>query len=378
MTSDNSGSRSRKRRAESPSPNEEIIKTTAKTTTTTVYNRNFQQHLTDHDIYQPEYRYPGSQKKLPKPSNMAELTELLSRPHASLSGFSEEQFENFREADGNVTKEKRVTTYVIPVIEGDVEDHRCLGGDYIFGNLAHLTDGTLARAKPDHFYGARPEQLDRRIRDELSNQIIPSTQGDLPMLPNFFLEVKGPDGSPTVVTRSACYDGALGARAMHHIQSYKQDELVYDNNAHTITSTYIAGNLKIYAHHINPPTTEGSRPEYIMTQLKGFSMTGDCETFIRGASAYRNARDWAKGQRDKFIAGANERYTQAMSLSKSTSQRETTSELTVTLGDVETSFTSDEVEFHDAAQWSFADPVSNLVESLPVGRDPKNARAEGS
>ena len=35
------------------------------------------------------------------------------------------------------------------------------GGGYPFGNLAALTDDTLTRAKPDRFYGARPEQLDQ-------------------------------------------------------------------------------------------------------------------------------------------------------------------------------------------------------------------------
>jgi hypothetical protein len=36
------------------------------------------------------------------------------------------------------------------------------------------------------FYGARPEQLDRRIRDKLSGRIIPSTITDKPMAPNSF------------------------------------------------------------------------------------------------------------------------------------------------------------------------------------------------
>lgn len=35
-------------------------------------------------------------------------------------------------------------------------------------------------------------------------------------------------------------------------------------------------------------------------------MTGSVETFRRGATAYRNARDWAKEQRDEAIRRANE------------------------------------------------------------------------
>lgn len=36
------------------------------------------------------------------------------------------------------------------------------------------------------FYGAHPEQLDRRIRDKHSGRIIPSTMTDKPMGPNSF------------------------------------------------------------------------------------------------------------------------------------------------------------------------------------------------
>ena len=68
----------------------------------------------------------------------------------------------------------------------------------------------------DICYGARPGQLDRRIRNEqarnnLSDCIVPLTQHDLPIIPNFVLAAKGPDWSLTLVGRQACYDGALGA-----------------------------------------------------------------------------------------------------------------------------------------------------------------------
>jgi hypothetical protein len=46
------------------------------------------------------------------------------------------------------------------------------------------------------------------------------TQHDLPIAPNFFLAAKGPDGSAAVAKRQACYDGALGERGMHSLQSY--------------------------------------------------------------------------------------------------------------------------------------------------------------
>ena len=77
-----------------------------------------------------------------------------------------------------------------------------------FTNLAHLTDDTLVPGNPDLYYGARPEHLDRRVRNELSGRINPLTQVDLPMAPDFFLAAKGPDGFAAVAKRQASYDCA--------------------------------------------------------------------------------------------------------------------------------------------------------------------------
>jgi hypothetical protein len=59
----------------------------------------------------------------------------------------------------HASKEKKVITSVIPIIEGETRE-------IPFNNFDSPTDGKLTSAKPDLFYGARPEQLDRRIRDE--------------------------------------------------------------------------------------------------------------------------------------------------------------------------------------------------------------------
>ena len=161
---------------------------------------------------------------------------------------------------------------------------------------------------PDRYYGARPEQLRRDIRSELSRQIEPSTRDDLPILPNFVLAAKGPDGSLAVAGRQASYDGALGARAMHTLQTYKQEQPKFDNNAYTISSTYHGGTLKMFASHPSKPNYS-DRPEYYMTQLGSFSLTHDAEVFRQGASWFRNGRDWAKEQRDDAIRQAHEHST---------------------------------------------------------------------
>src|SRR5205814_5665095 len=117
-------------------------------------------------------------------------------------------------------------------------------------------------------------KLDLQVRKKLGKYILPSADISEPMLPNFFTEVKGPGGTTAVARRQACYDGALGARAMHEIQSYAKREPTYDGNAYTITSTYHDGTLKMFTTHITPPTAPGGKPEYHMTQLGAWALTG--------------------------------------------------------------------------------------------------------
>nr|KMM69766.1 hypothetical protein CPAG_06080 [Coccidioides posadasii RMSCC 3488] len=371
MSSRTSSSR-RKRRAESPPSSTSKGKRTTTKTSSTAYSRNFQQNLIDHGVYPDGYEFPDGNVPS-QPNNIDEILERLAQPRPSLSPskFSDGDFKQFKRADINASKEKPVATSVIPILEGEIGDPKCIGGDYSFGNLAPLTDGTLASAKPDHFFGARPEQLNRSIREALSDRIIPSTQDNLPMAPNFFVEAKGPDGSLAVATRQACYDGALGARGMHSLQSYQQ-EPTYDNNAYTLTSTYHGGQLKMYATHINKPDNPDGRPEYIMTQLRSFALTDTSEAFRQGASAYRNGRDWAKETRDEFIRAANERLSQACS-QDSFSRHQPLSDLTPVLDDSDGSTESGE---HQDAQWSFAVPAERGEEDHGKPRRPRIRASE--
>ncbi|EDN05713.1 predicted protein [Histoplasma mississippiense (nom. inval.)] len=156
----------------------------------------------------------------------------------------------------------------------------------------------------DFYDGAHTAQLDHRVRSELNSYIVPSTQHNAPILPNFFAEAKGPDGSTAVAKRQALYDGSLGARAMLRLQAYGK-ELAYDGNAYVVTSTYHDGNLKLYTTHPTTSNDAGRDTDYHMTQLRSFALTDTAESFLQGASAFRNARDWAKEQRDYGIANAN-------------------------------------------------------------------------
>ncbi|EXK26998.1 hypothetical protein ACKLNR_014539 [Fusarium oxysporum f. sp. zingiberi] len=352
MSSSQSGLGRRKRGSQSPSKKS----TTTNTTKSGPYDRNFQQNLVDHGIYPDKYLYPDLQRP-PKPGNLEELRGILKQRRRSLSPsvFPEDKFEVFQDADAHASKESQIIADVIPTIEGDIHDRRCVGRQIPFTGLDQLTDGTLVPGNPDLYYGARPEQLHRKVRRELKGKIIPSTQQDLPIAPNFFLAVKGPDGSLSVASRQACYDGALGARGILSLQSYccEDHQQQYDNDAYTLTSIYHGGQLKMYTMHPIPPSTANARPQYIMTLVKAWVLTSDVDAFREGVAAFRNGRDWTMQQRDEAIRRANEKVSEAAYMSDLASFHgsggtvdATGSDALVSLNDSDTSTDELSQEFH--------------------------------
>lgn len=283
-----------------------ILKTS--TRKSSAYHRDFEQHLIDNRIYPSHYDFPDDREPQ-RPSNAKEILDRLAEPRPSLSKshFSDKAFASFVSTNSQALTEAVVMRKLFPTIVGDASIPSA--GELPFGNLEPMTDGTLVDAKPDFYDGALSEQIHQRVRKELSSYIIPSTQQNAPLLPNFFTEVKGPDGSAAVAKRQACINGALGARAMRSLQRFRMESSkeACDNNAYVITSTYHNGNLKLYTTHL-VCTAEPSNPiEYHMTQIGGWDLTGSSGQFWEGASAFRNARDWAKEQRDRMIIAANGR-----------------------------------------------------------------------
>jgi hypothetical protein len=76
-----------------------------------------------------------------------------------------------------------------------------------------------------------------------------------------------------------------------------------------------------------------------MTQLRSFASGDTANRFREGAAAFRNGRDWAKEQRDRFIAEANE-TAQRRSAESTTVENSRTSLSTVTEADFADSDTS--------------------------------------
>jgi hypothetical protein len=300
MSSSQSSLGRRKRGSQSAVKRNSSSTTTSRSTG--AYDRAFTQNLIDHACYPPGYEYPDGEL-LPELDNINEITAEFARHRASLSPsqFSSDDFRKFTRVDTHAAKEAQVMSKVIPIIEGDVRDSKSTASDVIFASLEPLTDGTLMPAMPDLYYGARPEQLDRKVRQDLERYIIPSTQHDLPIIPTFSLEAKGSDGSLSVATRQMKYVGAIGARATLRLQSYNDPHHKYANKAYALASIYHGGQLKIYANYPIEPREPGKPPGYATAQIAAYAMTHDLETFRKGAAAFRNSRDWAERQRNNAI-----------------------------------------------------------------------------
>ena len=344
----------------------------SKTKKSSAYDRGFEQHLIDHGIH--------INNRAQKPNNWAEINRRIIQPRPSLSPsrFSETAFETFRQTNEEALTENTVMSKAFPIIAdtAGIPSQENL----LFGNLKHLTDGSITKAKPDCYDGSRPADLNKQIREELGPYIVPSTNTATPCLPNFFTEGKGPDGSIAVCKQQALYDGALGARGIHKLRSYVDPETAYDNNTYTITSTYHggSGDLTIYSTHPIPSNNPQNPIEYRMIQLNGWKMTGNPEAFRQGATALRNARNWAKEKREELIIAANNKVLDAEQpdLASSTQSFVSVSSTEVTHPESETSADELALEVGTLTSFSHKTPVRaqmNLPSKVSSSRQPKKA-----
>ena len=283
----------------------------SRTRKSSAYDPDFEQHLIDHGIYPHGYDQGDDDDDDDDgsvyPDNWEEINERLAQPRPSLSPsrFPREAFRKFEKTNMQALTENTVMSKAFPIIAGttDIPSQENL----LFGNLKDFTNGSIAKAKPDFYDGSRSAELDKHIREKLGPYIVPSTNTAAPCLPNFFTEAKGPNGSSAVCKRQALYDGALGARGIHELRSYIDQETLFDNKAYTITSTYQGGTGDFTIYSTHPALSNGSQKsiEYRMTQLNGWKLTGNPDSFRQGAIALRNAREWAKENREELIAAAN-------------------------------------------------------------------------
>lgn len=274
------------------------------------YDANFETVLAENNIFMPLYAFPDGRPR-PKPAGFAADRQRLLAPCDSLGDdFTEADYERFEQRN-NADAEGSVMCHLVPTLAGTSSSipNEC---SIVFTNMSSMTHNATVRPVPDFFDGASFGALDAGVRKALQGEVAPTKKAAVPLAPNLFLQAKSPAGTISVAKRQACYEGAHGARAMHALQNYGREDVVYDEKAYTYSATYQSGSgmLQLFAHHV-ALAPDGSGPEYHMTKIHGFVLTNGREAFVEGASAFRNAREMAQEHRDALIRAANERAREA-------------------------------------------------------------------
>ena len=212
-------SQSKQSKSARPSGNSTSKTSITDKTKSSAYDKNFERYVINEKVFPEGYEYPDD-RRTPEPNNEDELDDSLarSRPSLSPSRFTNEDFRRFKRDNARIY-EGSVMSTVFPTIRGQHTEipHEL---DAPFTELESITKQVITTARPDFYDGANPGNIDQKVRDELGPFIIPTIHARAPVVPNFFLEAKPPSGNVDVAKRQATLNGALGARAMHKLQSY--------------------------------------------------------------------------------------------------------------------------------------------------------------
>ena len=267
------------------------------------YDPNFGQLCLDYYIYPIDYEHPDT-KEFVKPINLDDVRQVLKTTNTSDSQpVVTEDFREFKRRTYGAD-ERIVMVNAIRSLLG-ISDIRS-GCDNRFSNLASITGDTTVNPQPDFFDGADTSSIDKTVRDALYNIIVPNQNFRVPVVPNFFLEVKGQNGTLNTLENQTVLNGAYGAHIMHKLQNYLLKRPSYDEKAHAFSSTLIGGYLDLFAHHLTGDGGSRNQPRYHTTLLASYPLNLEA-SFIDGVTALRNLRAKAKEDRDLFIAQANQR-----------------------------------------------------------------------
>ncbi|KAG8162087.1 hypothetical protein KVR01_007852 [Diaporthe batatas] len=259
---------------------------------------------------------------------MKEIKDAVGRergsdPKIDFDTFGDLARSSISEADAMVLLER----YLQPDLQALQHDHVVLRNQ-LFNRLDALPDALSKSNKPDLAYGAEATNLDPAVRDRLGGSILP-TGLENTVCPNFTVAARGSRGDDFVMNMQAVHDGAVAARGMQALWCFGEDAKPVEADSSSVarmgvgrslTCTWKMGTLKMYVTYRRdyacdesqdrPPKASNSPPNFptYITCLVGiWNMMEREEDLESGVAAYRNAMEWAKGQRDEAIARANRR-----------------------------------------------------------------------
>ncbi|OAP53960.1 hypothetical protein AYL99_11840 [Fonsecaea erecta] len=267
------------------------------------YDTNFQQYFIDRGIYPPGAGPWYDNIPEPEPGNLHEILNTLLQPRASPSEQSPD--DPFRDFMGHLAKARdqaKVGAEWLCAGAGEALPNPFNNADRLFNYLEPL-DKYLPPAQPDFYVDAQRSFIPYGLR----SHTFPCLDMSLIAAPNFFVEATCLFSCSNIGTLHACYDGALGARAMHYLQNYRLREANYDGNAYSFSSTWYDRVLTLFSHHVSPPAAPGQSERYHMTCLAQYDMASGLDAFKEGVTAFCNLRDLAESVRANFLEEVKQR-----------------------------------------------------------------------
>ena len=236
-----------------------------------------------------------------KPSNYAELMDMMKKPHPTHTGImlDEAYYTEFDRAIQGASSESKVNSDVLPYF--DVLRRHDNLMDRVCSNWAPLWDKSpLSAPVPDladgiSIFNAGDDY--ELLRAQLDRYIVPIHRE--PFLSNFFLEFKRPMADAETGARQAQHDGAVGLRGIAHTRILN-GENINDEKAVAFSATYVAGTLALYAHFLKRAGPSEKDWHYHMCRLDVHASSGSLEKLVAAARAFRNLRDYAAEIRIKL------------------------------------------------------------------------------
>ena len=240
--------------------------------------------------------HPPGHPKTQAPTNLYDIQARLNRRRPSLDN-SDDDYPAFRENSSAAKSKRSLVTLVVSNILGNLDIPHEQG--IWFGNLEKFTYSSHMPT-PDFYDGSHPSEIECGLLQELKTLIIPSANPSAAVLPTFLMSIAAPSTTPIELNRAASCYGAVAARGLHHLRCRIPQQTVNNKQAYVLTATFRAGILSLYTTHVVVATESAAQIETYTTLCGSWNLLNDTNGFRKGITALRNAREWARDQRERF------------------------------------------------------------------------------
>ena len=257
------------------------------------YTGPWEQHLNDFGIHY------GGHLPSHSPTNLSDIQARLKRRRPSLDN-SDDDYPEFLEKNYEANSKSSAMSLMISTFLGNLDIPHEQG--ILFSNLTGLTDGSIPMPKPVFYDGSHPSSIEYGLREDLAKFIMPSNNPSAAILPTFLMSVSGSEVATIYHRRAAWYYGVFAARGIHRLRCRIPLQKLNNKRAYVLTAFYDPGSLclSLYATHVVITNDTAAQIKYhTAVCMKIFIQDG--EEFRAAIRALRNAREWARDQREELI-----------------------------------------------------------------------------